>query len=90
MSMEVDYPAMRTDLLRAAEQNLRERLAQLKVEAPHTVIEGNIANALQTWAADQHADLLISGRGHAQGGLGRVWSNLYSIVRESPCPVLSI
>lgn len=90
MTMEIDYAAIRNALLSAAEQRLREVVASLKVEAPHAVIEGNIANALHDWAGSHHADLLVVGRGHAQDGLGRVWSNLYSIVRESPCPVLSI
>jgi len=90
MSMEVDYPAMRSDLLHAAEQRLRERLGSLQISAPHSVIEGSVAGALHAWADEHHADLLITGRGHAQEGLSRVWSSLYSIVRESPCPVLSI
>lgn len=90
MSMEIDYAAIKNDLLQAAQQRLRETLATLGVDAQHAVIEGNIANGLQDWASERQADLLVVGRGHAQGGLGRIWSNLYSIVRESPCPVLSI
>jgi nucleotide-binding universal stress UspA family protein len=91
MSMEIDYAAIRNDLLLAARQKLRETLATLKIEAPYDVVEGNVANALHDWAeSHHHADLLVVGRGHAQDGLGRIWSNLYSIVRESPCPVLSI
>ncbi len=90
MSMEIDYAAIRNDLMLAAQNNLRERLASMNIDAQHAVIEGNIANALHDWAASHKADLLIVGRGHAQDALGRVWSNLYSIVRESPCPVLSI
>lgn len=90
MSMEIDYGAIRTALLQASENRLRELLAGLKIDAPHAVIEGNVANALHEWAASHQAGLLITGRGHATGGLGRVWSNLYSIVRESPSPVLSI
>jgi universal stress protein A len=90
MSMEVDYAAIRNSLLEAAENRLRETVANLKIDAPHKVLEGSVANALHEWAASHQADLLITGRGHATGGLGRVWSNLYSIVRESPCPVLSI
>jgi len=90
MSMEIDYASIRNDLQAAAEQKLRERIASLQVDAAHAVIEGNIANALHDWASTQQADLLVVGRGHAQDGLSRVWSNLYSIVRESPCPVLSI
>jgi nucleotide-binding universal stress UspA family protein len=90
MSMEIDYAAIKNDLLTAAQQRLRETLASLEIDAPYAVIEGNIANSLHDWAAERGADLLVVGRGHAQGALGRVWSNLYSIVRESPCPVLSI
>jgi nucleotide-binding universal stress UspA family protein len=90
MAMEIDYAAIRNDLLQAAQQKLRERLASLEIDAPHAVIEGNVANALHDWAAGHKADLLVTGRGHSQGGFGRVWSNLYEIVRESPCPVLSV
>jgi nucleotide-binding universal stress UspA family protein len=90
MSMEIDYAAIKKDLLTAAQQRLRETLASLEIDAPYAVIEGNIASSLHDWAAERGADLLVVGRGHAQGALGRVWSNLYSIVRESPCPVLSI
>ncbi len=90
MTMEIDYASVKNDLLLGAQQRLRETLASVGVDAHHAVIEGNIANGLHDWAADRGADLLVVGRGHAQDALGRVWSNLYSIVRESPCPVLSI
>ncbi|MEI9811956.1 MAG: universal stress protein, partial [Acidobacteriota bacterium] len=91
MSMEVDYAAIRNDLLEGARQKLRETLAAMNISAAHhAVIEGNITSGLHDWVAEHKGDLLITGRGHAQGGLGRVWSNLYSIVRESPCPVISI
>ncbi len=90
MAMEIDYGAIRNDLLLAAQQRLRETMAKMNIVAPHAVIEGSIANALHDWVARQQGDLLIAGRGHAQDPLGRVWSNLYSIVRESPCPVVSI
>jgi nucleotide-binding universal stress UspA family protein len=90
MSMEIDYVAIKNDLLEGARQRLRERLAGMNIDAPHAVIEGNIAHGLHDWMEEHQVDLLVTGRGHAQGGLGRVWSNLYSIVRESPCPVLSI
>jgi nucleotide-binding universal stress UspA family protein len=90
MTMEIDYGAIRNDLLMAGQQRMRELIASLHIEAPHAVIEGNVANALHDWAGEHDADLLVVGRGHAHDGLGRIWSNLYSIIRESPCPVLSI
>jgi universal stress protein A len=90
MTMEVDFAAIRTALLQAAQQQLRETLGSLQVTAGQAVIEGNVASSLHDWLGEHKADLLVTGRGHAGAGLGRVWSNLYSMVRESPCPVLSI
>jgi len=34
--------------------------------------------------------LLIVGRGHLRENIAQVWSHLYTIIRESPCPVLSV
>ncbi len=90
MPMEVDFVALRKELVTAAKTRLRNLLDEAKVQATHAVVEGSIANSVHEWAASHQADLLVVGRGHAQDGLGRVWSNLYSIVRESPCPVLSV
>ena len=90
MTMEIDYASIKNDLVLSAQKRLRESMASIDVVATHAVVEGNIANSLHDWAASHDADLLVVGRGHAHDALGRVWSNLYSIVRGSPCPVLSI
>ena len=34
--------------------------------------------------------LLVIGRGHATRALGRLRTNVYSIIRQSPCPVISV
>jgi len=36
------------------------------------------------------ADLLVIGRGSASGVFGRLRANAYSIIRQSPCPVVSV
>jgi nucleotide-binding universal stress UspA family protein len=36
------------------------------------------------------ADLLVIGRGSAAGVFGRLRANAYSIIRQSPCPVVSV
>lgn len=51
---------------------------------------GSVGNALRKAADDLEADLLIIGRGHIQEPFGRLRSNSYAIIRESPCPVISI
>jgi nucleotide-binding universal stress UspA family protein len=36
------------------------------------------------------ADLLVIGRGSAAGGFGRLRTHSYAIIRQSPCPVVSV
>ncbi len=51
---------------------------------------GDIAEAICCAARDEGADLLIVGRGHAREHFSGTLSHLYSIIRESSCPVLSV
>jgi nucleotide-binding universal stress UspA family protein len=51
---------------------------------------GNIPARLAETAQEQHADVLIVGRGHARKALGRLRTHSLAIIRESPCPVISI
>jgi len=41
-------------------------------------------------ARQRQADLLVIGRGSAAGVYGRLRTNAYAIIRESPCPVVSV
>jgi nucleotide-binding universal stress UspA family protein len=50
-------------------------------EVPHIVRDAVLHHA---------ADLLVIGRGHATRALGRLRTNVYSIIRQSPCPVISV
>jgi universal stress protein A len=87
---EIDVTNLRGSLIEAAQSQLRELQASLGIQAAHNVVEGAVAGAVCREAERVHADLVITGRGHAQGAVSRMWSNLYGIVREAPCPVLSI
>ncbi|MCU1328392.1 MAG: UspA domain protein, partial [Bryobacterales bacterium] len=49
---------------------------------PHDVV---VATALRT-----SADVVIIGRGSNATALGRLRAQAYEIVRQSPCPVLSV
>lgn len=51
---------------------------------------GSIPAKLAETARQQHSDLLIVGRGHAVKTLGRLRTHSLAIIRESPCPVISI
>jgi nucleotide-binding universal stress UspA family protein len=51
---------------------------------------GNIPATLAETARQQHSDVLIVGRGHVRKALGRLRTHSLAIIRESPCPVISI
>jgi nucleotide-binding universal stress UspA family protein len=87
---EVDFGPFRKELIEAAEAELQKLRAEAKVDATITVGSGAIAEVVRAEAEKHKADLVVTGRGNSQGALSRIWSSLYSVVRESPCPVLSI
>jgi len=53
-------------------------------------LDEDVAEGIRRAAIEESADLVIVGRGHERGTISRLWSDLYRIVRESPCPVLSV
>jgi nucleotide-binding universal stress UspA family protein len=89
-TLDIDFTPYKRDLMDAADFRLRELKGQLGIDAPHAVIEGAVADGVREEAVRRKADLIVTGRGRAQTTLGSMWSHVYAIVRESPCPVLSI
>lgn len=90
VSMETAFGPYRDDFMRAAEERLVELKKRAGVSAPHTILEGLVAEAIRDHALSSGADLIVTGRGRDLGTFSRMWSNLYAIVRHAPCPVLSI
>ena len=90
VSFDPYYEPYKAQRLNFAETRIRELKSRLNVDAPHSLLEGDIAEAIRAEAAEKSADLIIVGRGWAQGMLSSLWSRLYPIVRQAPCPVLSI
>jgi len=87
---DVDLEEHTKQLTEASQFKLRELKAKLGVDAPHTVIDALLADGIHHEIVRRKADLLVTGRGHSIGTFSRLWSHLYSIIRDSPCPVLSI
>jgi nucleotide-binding universal stress UspA family protein len=72
----------------------RERIDKLQAEAG-TKLElrlaaGNAGKIVREMALRYGADLLLVGRGKIQKHFGRLRSNAYAIVRDAPCPVISM
>ena len=52
------------------------------------MIAGGIGPVVRKVAEEQHADLVVIGRGVMHETFGRLRSKSYEIIRQSPCPVL--
>jgi nucleotide-binding universal stress UspA family protein len=52
--------------------------------------EGEAAKVVCSFAKEARADLLVIGRGPQDAAGGRLTAQAYAIVRQSPCPVLSM
>jgi nucleotide-binding universal stress UspA family protein len=70
--------------------------AQVGIQAPAPLAipaeagSGSIADGIRDLALRRRADLVVIGRGAIQKGFGRLHSHAYDIIRECPCPVLSV
>jgi nucleotide-binding universal stress UspA family protein len=68
-----------------------ERLERfVNVEAEVIVESGEPASIICAAATKLEADALVIGRGSAAGVFGRLRTNAYAIIRQSPCPVVSV
>jgi len=59
-------------------------------DAEARVEGGNVSTVVRSVIEDSGADLLVIGRASGNGMLGRLRTHSYALIRESPCPVISI
>ena len=80
-----------TDFLK---ETARKDIAGLQAEAGtqfNVCLEAGEVSHVIAYAAGNHdADLVLIGRGGLPKFAGRLLSHVYSIVRDMPCPVLSL
>ena len=76
--------------LEKARQELTKLLAASRVKAEIVVEAGDPAAVVRYAAEQREADMLVIARGSAAGGFGRLRTHAYSIIRQSPCPVVSV
>jgi len=82
-------PEWRVEAAGTARQQI-ERLRSSSPTRAEVLIEfGNVASSVAEIALRWRADLLVIGRG-AHTGHGRLRTNAYAILRESPCPVVAV
>jgi hypothetical protein len=85
---------LEADLTAALMKMSRGEIADIQQHAGTSlevsVEAGAVSRVVGDAAKEFDADLLVSGRGKMHATFGRLRSNGYAIIRDSPCPVLSI
>jgi len=81
----------KSDLANLARSDLEKLVAATGSDVSGIYIEaGEPRKAVCSFAKSSGADLLIIGRGPQEGIPGNLPTNAYAIIRESPCPVISV
>lgn len=85
------FPAeTRQGLLKAAETEIKALIDKVGCRADIQVECANPASFVHDVADKNYVDVLIIGRSPDHGLLGRLRTHAYAIIREAPCPVISI
>jgi nucleotide-binding universal stress UspA family protein len=74
----------------AASEELAKLLKAANTDANILLDAGDPARIICSVASRLEADVLVIGRGSAAGAFGRLRTNAYAIIRQSPCPVVSV
>ncbi len=80
----------RRDVREGAAKELLRLQRFVGAEADFLIEDGEPAAVICAAAARLGADMLVIGRGSAAGVFGRLRTNAYAIIRQSPCPVVSV
>lgn len=75
---------------RSAEAELSRLQKEAGASAQQVVESGDPAQVICSVASRVQAELLVIARGSAAGVFGRLRTHAYSIIRQSPCPVVSV
>ncbi len=78
------------DVARDSGQRVAELQKAAGTSAQVVIESGDPPYLIEAVAKRERADLVVIGRGAAAGVLGRLRANSYAIIRQSPCPVVSV
>jgi nucleotide-binding universal stress UspA family protein len=83
-------PPLRGFLLDTAEQRISDLQSAAGTDFDVQFRFGRVEDVVRNAARAQEADLILIGRGVIHEMLGRLRTAAYTIIREAPCPVISI
>jgi nucleotide-binding universal stress UspA family protein len=88
--LDIEGGIFRGALFKMATQELAKLQEQAGTNLEIALAGGDVAAVVRQTAEEDRADLVIIGRGVMQAALGRLRTNVYAIIREATCPVLSV
>jgi nucleotide-binding universal stress UspA family protein len=80
----------KVDTMRQAEERIAAMNQSLHIEAEISIVPDDVPDGVRNRTESVAADLLVIGRHSGNGIMGRLRTNAYSIIRQSPCPVVSV
>lgn len=80
----------RTQIREAVAEEIERLLETVGAKADAVIEAGETASAICAAASRLSAGVLVIGRGSAAGIYGRLRTNAYAIIRQAPCPVVSV
>jgi nucleotide-binding universal stress UspA family protein len=85
-----DNPGFREYLFNVAQERIDKLQAQAGTKFDVCFLLGDAGHIVRQAALGHSADLVVIGRGVIQKPFGRLRSSAYEIIREAPCPVISV
>ena len=73
-----------------ARKTIQDLAKAADVDAPISVGTGTVPDVVRDEAIEYGSDLVVIGRGVLQGTMGRLRTHAYGIIRNAPCPVISV
>jgi nucleotide-binding universal stress UspA family protein len=74
----------------SARRSLQELQRRAGTNLELCLESGNVSDVVRKAAMHHDADLVVIGRGKIHERFGGLRTNVYAIIRDSPCPVLSV
>ena len=90
-SLDDPDTSWRAGIREAAEEEMQQAATGRTAAQAAVILDaGEPAKVICTVASRIEADVLVIGRGSAAGSFGRLRTNAYAVIRQSPCPVVSV
>jgi nucleotide-binding universal stress UspA family protein len=83
-------PQFRTYIADSSRRQLAKMQSEAGTDFEVCLAEGPVSKVVCAAAAHHDADLVLLGRDTLKSSFGQLRTNSYAIIRDSPCPVLSV